>query len=202
MYFGIFKKDTTDKGAYTTEVRAQIGSGSSAPTPNTAPVAKASANVTSGTAPLAVNFSSAGSSDADGSIAAYAWDLDGDGQFDDSTAQNPSYTYSNVGTYSVKLRVTDNQGAQSVSNTIQITAAPAPAPPVQLADFWLLDAGKFEARVIQALRDALDLDQNEAKDLVEQAEQAPVVVKRGMARADAEKLKAKLVELGAKVELR
>jgi len=36
-----------------------------------------------------VNFSSAGSSDADGSIAAYAWDLDGDGQFDDSTAQNP-----------------------------------------------------------------------------------------------------------------
>ena len=60
---------------------------------NQPPVALASGSPTSGTVPLSVNFSSAGSSDPDGTIASYAWDLDGDGAYDDSTAQNPSFTY-------------------------------------------------------------------------------------------------------------
>ena len=40
---------------------------------------------------------------------AYAWDLDGDGQFDDSNASQPTFTYTQPGTYSVRLRVTDPQ---------------------------------------------------------------------------------------------
>jgi PKD repeat protein/glucose/arabinose dehydrogenase len=88
---------------------------------NQVPTAVASANPTSGTAPLVVSFSGAGSSDPDGSIASYAWDLDGDGQFDDSTAQSPQFTYTTAGTRTVKLRVTDNQGAADDSDPLTIT---------------------------------------------------------------------------------
>ena len=46
--------------------------------PNVPPTAVASANVTSGIAPLLVNFSSIGSTDTDGQIIAYKWEF-GDG---------------------------------------------------------------------------------------------------------------------------
>ena len=37
----------------------------------------------------------------------YAWDLDDDGQYDDSTASNPTVTFTTPGTHTVRLRVTD-----------------------------------------------------------------------------------------------
>ena len=48
------------------------------------------------------------STDADGSIASWAWDF-GDGNV--STSQNPVHTYATDGTYTVSLTVTDNTGA-------------------------------------------------------------------------------------------
>ena len=42
-------------------------------------------------------------------IAKYEWDLDNDGQFDDSTEIKPSWTWETKGTYSVGLKVTDSQ---------------------------------------------------------------------------------------------
>jgi PKD repeat protein/glucose/arabinose dehydrogenase len=89
---------------------------------NQPPNAVATAAPTSGTVPLAVSFNGSGSSDPDGTITAYAWDLDGDGAFDDSTAQSPSFTYTTAGTYTVRLRVTDDDGAQDVSDPVTITA--------------------------------------------------------------------------------
>jgi PKD repeat protein len=76
---------------------------------------------------LTCNFTST-SSDPDGSIASYSWTF-GDGGT--STAQNPSHTYAAGGTYTVTLRVTDNQGAQSTttSKTVTVTA-PNQAPVV------------------------------------------------------------------------
>ena len=90
-----------------------------APSQNQSPTAVASADTTSGPAPLTVNFSSEGSTDPDGSIVAYAWNF-GDGG--SSMAANPSYTYSTVGSYTATLTVTDNEGATATDSvTITVT---------------------------------------------------------------------------------
>ena len=97
-------------------------------TGNRAPVAVASANPTNGVAPLTVSFDASGSSDPDGNALTYAWDLDGDGAFDDSTAQKPSFTYTQAGTYTAQLKVTDTSGASDTA-TIVISAGNTPPAP-------------------------------------------------------------------------
>ncbi|HSK70547.1 MAG TPA: PKD domain-containing protein, partial [Pyrinomonadaceae bacterium] len=89
---------------------------------NQSPVAVAGANVTSGYAPLAVNFTGSGSYDPDGTISSYSWNF-GDGTT--STQANPSKTYNNVGNYTATLTVTDNNGASS-SSSVQITVQQNP----------------------------------------------------------------------------
>jgi PKD repeat protein len=81
----------------------------------------ASANPESGVAPLAVQFSSDGSNDPDGSIVTYAWDFDDGGSSSDA---NPAHTYSDAGTYNATLTVTDDDGA-SQSDTVVITVTGA-----------------------------------------------------------------------------
>lgn len=68
------------------------------------------ADSTSGSIPLTVNFDASESLDPDGEIVDYEWDLDGDGSYDDGKDEKVSYTYDKYGTYTVKLRVTDNNG--------------------------------------------------------------------------------------------
>ena len=41
----------------------------------------------------------------------YAWDLDGDGAFDDATRRTPTFTYTQPGSYTARLRVTDAAAA-------------------------------------------------------------------------------------------
>ncbi|MEQ9264433.1 MAG: PKD domain-containing protein [Balneolaceae bacterium] len=76
---------------------------------NIPPVANANGPY-NGTTTGPVNFSSAGSSDSDGTITSYSWTF-GDGN--SSTLANPSHTYAADGSYSVSLTVTDNGGATS-----------------------------------------------------------------------------------------
>jgi PKD repeat protein len=83
---------------------------------NQPPIAVASANPTSGVAPLTVAFDGTASSDADGDALTYAWDLDGDGAFDDGTAATASFTYTQPGTYTATLRVTDPSGASGTAS--------------------------------------------------------------------------------------
>ncbi len=79
---------------------------------NTSPTAVASANPTSGSAPLTVQFDGSGSSDPDpGETLDYAWDLDGDGAYDDSAAVAPQRTYTAPASFVARLRVTDDDGA-------------------------------------------------------------------------------------------
>ncbi len=92
---------------------------------NQPPTAVASADATSGTAPLAVHFDGAASSDPDGDTLSYAWDLDGDGAYDDSTAVAPSYTFTEPGVYTVGLRVSDPVGAADTAS-ISISANNTP----------------------------------------------------------------------------
>ncbi|MBI1797465.1 MAG: carboxypeptidase regulatory-like domain-containing protein [Candidatus Eisenbacteria bacterium] len=62
------------------------------------------------------NFTGTGTDD-DGTIVRYEWDFENDGIFDYSspTSATTSHTYSGPGTYTAKLRVTDNQGAIGVA---------------------------------------------------------------------------------------
>jgi large subunit ribosomal protein L7/L12 len=62
----------------------------------------------------------------------------------------------------------------------------------------LKEAGANKINVIKAVREVTTLGLKEAKDLVESA---PVNVKEGIAKAEAEAVKAKLAEAGATVEL-
>jgi len=57
----------------------------------------------------------------------YAWDLDNDGAYDDSTLQNPSHTWATAGDYTVGLRVTDYVAATDTDTaSVHITTAPPP----------------------------------------------------------------------------
>lgn len=80
------------------------------------PLAAFTGSPTSGGAPLTVTFND----QSTGSITAWAWDFDNNGVVD-STVQNPSYTYSSAGTYTVKLTVTGPGGSDDEVKTDYIT---------------------------------------------------------------------------------
>lgn len=63
----------------------------------------------------------------------------------------------------------------------------------------LTDAGAQKIAVIKVVKEVLSLGLKEAKDMVDAA---PAIVKEGLKKEDAEALKAKLEEAGAKVTLK
>jgi len=89
---------------------------------NSPPTASFTAFPSSGAAPLSVSFDASLSYDPDGSIVSYEWDFT-DGHF--GTGETTTHAFGTAGTYSVKLTVTDNEGASdSVTHSITVTAAP------------------------------------------------------------------------------
>jgi uncharacterized delta-60 repeat protein len=102
-------------GAETILTVSYIDNGSA----NQPPVAVLSADTLNGTAPLTVNFSSAGSSDPDGNIVSYHWDF---GDQTTSTQPNPSHVFNTAGSYTVILTVTDDAGSSAQdSDVVQVT---------------------------------------------------------------------------------
>ena len=81
------------------------------------------------------------------------------------------------------------------------TAGPAAAPAAEQTEFTvtLTEAGANKIGVIKAVREVTNLGLKEAKDLVDGA---PKVVKEGVSKADAETIKKKLTEAGAKVDVK
>jgi hypothetical protein len=82
-----------------------------------------------------VNFDASGSSDADGTITAYRWDLDGDGIYELDTGTNPrtSKIYTSPDKVTVTLRVCDDDSKATDETTIvdvsgpQVAAEPPPS---------------------------------------------------------------------------
>lgn len=66
-------------------------------------------------------------------------------------------------------------------------------------DIVLTSFGDAKMAVIKAVKDICGLGLKEAKELVESA---PKALKEGVAKAEAEEIKAKLEEAGAKIELK
>ncbi|MEZ5336964.1 MAG: PKD domain-containing protein [bacterium] len=100
---------------------------------NQAPNAVISADVTTGNAPLSVAFLATGSSDPDGSITKYEWDVDGDGSFETDTGTTPAHAslYTDAGSYNATLRVTDDQGSTDTDSVlIEVSSVGAGGPPV------------------------------------------------------------------------
>ena len=86
-----------------------------------------------------------------------------------------------------------------------VAAAPAAGAGAAVAeektefDVVLASFGDAKMAVIKAVKDVLRLGLKEAKELVEAA---PKALKEGVSKAEAEEIKAKLEEAGAKIELK
>lgn len=87
-----------------------------------APVAGFTSNITSGCAPILVNFTD----NSTNSPTSWYWDL---GNGTTSTLQNPSTTYITAGSYTVSLTVTNASGTntRTVTNYITVAASPVVA---------------------------------------------------------------------------
>ncbi|MET8527508.1 ThuA domain-containing protein [Micromonospora sp. NPDC005172] len=118
-----------------------------------APVPKVTATPTSGTAPLTVTFSSAGTLDPDGDPFTYAWDFDNNGTTD-STAANPSFTYTTNGTRSPTLTVRDTTGKTATASVVVTVGNSAPVvtvnTPLNGQTFTFGDAIPFSVTVTDA----------------------------------------------------
>jgi large subunit ribosomal protein L7/L12 len=89
---------------------------------------------------------------------------------------------------------------------VAVAAAPgagagAAAPAAEQTEFTVIltDAGANKIGVIKAVREVTNLGLKEAKDMVDGA---PKTVKDGVNKADAEAIKKKLVDAGAKVDVK
>jgi glucose/arabinose dehydrogenase len=89
---------------------------------NQPPTAVASGEPTSGPAPLAVSFSSAGSADPEGQPLTYRWTF-GDGAT--STTPNPTHTYAERGRYTARLTTSDGN-SETISGAVTVTVGSAP----------------------------------------------------------------------------
>jgi len=94
--------------------------------PPVAPTADFSADVTTGDAPLAVQFTDL-STTGGATITSWAWDF---GDSTTSTAQNPSHSFAAPGTYTVSLTATNSAGPGSVTKTGYITVTSSQAAPI------------------------------------------------------------------------
>ena len=98
----------------------------------------------------------------------------------------------------------DKWGVKAAPAAVAIAGA-APAAAVAAAEektefnVELKEAGGNKIQVIKAVREITGLGLKEAKDLVEGA---PKTVKEGVSKAEADEMKKKLEDAGAKVELK
>ncbi len=138
-----------------------------------APIAVATAEPTSGPAPLTVRFSSAGSRDPDGGALTYAWTF-GDGNRSD--AANPTHTYAEAGNYNAQLTVTNPKGRTAVANVRVTVGNTAPTVTIEFPpDGGFFDWGdqvKYTIKVTDPEDGEIDCDAVELQVLLGHDEHA------------------------------
>jgi PKD domain len=98
--------------------------------------------------------------DPDGPIASQAWDLDGDGAFDDATGETASVSFATVGTHPISLVVTDRDGASSSASAfIPVVKPPpellSPSPVVRMVSRFTRGGTLISTFVVGAPRGAI-----------------------------------------------
>ncbi len=95
-----------------------------------------------------VTFDGTSSTDVDGGIAKYEWDLDGNGTYETNSGKNPivKTSFPNVGVYTIRLRVTDEQSQTATSNrALAVDSSGSGSYPARvlgtngLVSFWRMD---------------------------------------------------------------
>jgi plastocyanin len=76
-----------------------------------------------------VTFTSTSQPSPGATITEFAWDLDGEGGFDDFDGSTASWSFSEPGTHVVRLRVRQDNGRPAVHAAEIVVAGPSPAPP-------------------------------------------------------------------------
>ena len=100
------------------------------------------------------------------------------------------------------VKACEEEFGVSAAAGVVVAAAAGPAAAAEEKDEFdveLTEVGAEKVKVIKVVREITGLGLKEAKDLVEAA---PKVVKEAAAKAEAEDLKKKLEEVGAKVTLK
>ncbi|WP_436923077.1 PKD domain-containing protein [Halosimplex amylolyticum] len=130
--------DELDSGAIKLETGIHYSSGTVTVSGDSGkPVAKTGADK-SVDEDTSVSFDASSSTD-DGAITGYAWDFDDDGTTD-ATGATPSHTFTDPGTYDVKLTVTDDSGKTS-TNTVIVTVADVTDPSASAGSDRTVDEG-------------------------------------------------------------
>lgn len=99
------------------------------------------------------------------------------------------------------VKAIEDEFGVSASAGVVVAGAAAAAPEEEKTEFdvELTEYGASKVKVIKVVRDATGAGLKEAKDLVESA---PKVIKEGVSKEEAEELKKKLEDVGAKVTLK
>jgi large subunit ribosomal protein L7/L12 len=95
----------------------------------------------------------------------------------------------------------EKYGVSAAAPVAMMAAGPAAAPAAEKTEFdvILAEIGPEKIKVIKAVRELTSLGLTEAKAFVESA---PKAVKEGITKDEAEQVKKKLEEAGAKVEIK
>jgi hypothetical protein len=156
---------TFEPGRHLVSVRVSDSNGDTAQTkPETLRVnAPPAANLVLGPNPAAegqeVTVDASSSTDSDGSIVSYEFDLDGNGSFELNNGANPKVQrVFPAGTTAVGARVTDNEGAASIV-TANLVVNARPANQIPVASFVVTpNPAKPDQRVLFDARGARDPD--------------------------------------------
>lgn len=100
------------------------------------------------------------------------------------------------------VKAIEEEFGVSAAAPVMVAAGPAAGPAAEEKtefDVVLLEAGASKMGVIKLVKEITGLGLKEAKDLVDNA---PKTVKEAVAKADADEMKKKLEDAGAKVELK